>query len=459
MSQPGRVALTDKERALLRKFAEPRMTKYIPNRPHPVTGKSGPTVKQAAFLVLQCREAFYGGAAGGGKSDALLMGALQYVDQPHYAAIIFRRTYTDLSLPGALLERAKEWLEPTDAKWSEQDKTWKFPSGATLTFAYMEHDNDRFRYQSAEFNYIAFDEVTQFTEVQYRYLFSRLRRQETSNIPSRIRAAANPGGMGHEWVRKRFILEGPQNGRVFVPAWLQDNPFLDQDDYLKSLEELDAVTRRQLRDGDWTAAVKGELFDRSWFTVLPRIPEKVQRLRTVRYWDLAATEAPKGNKLSFEPDYTVGLKMSLCDDGFYYVEHVKRFQGSPAQVETVIQRISREDGKLKVVIWMEQEPGASGVNTIDYYRRHVLRGYVFKGNKPSGSKEERARSVSAAAEHGYVRLIEGPWIEDFFGEIEPFPFVEHKDQTDALSGAFAQVSRRSRYNKAERPERKRLGLW
>ncbi|GAF75153.1 unnamed protein product, partial [marine sediment metagenome] len=122
-----------------KQLGTPRLTKWIPHQP---------TVKQQAFLKLWQTEAFYGGAAGGGKSDALLMAALQYVDVPDYAAILFRRTYADLALPGALMDRAGEWLGGTEAHWSGQDKRWTFPSGATLTFGYLDTDADRYRYQS-----------------------------------------------------------------------------------------------------------------------------------------------------------------------------------------------------------------------------------------------------------------------------------------------------------------------
>ncbi len=201
----------------------------------------------------------YGGAAGGGKSDAILMGALQFVDEPGYAAIIFRKTYTDLSLPGALMDRARSWLQGTEARWADKEKTWHFPSGATLTFGYLDTVNDKYRYQSAEFQYIGFDEATQFAEIDYGYLFSRLRRLEGSRIPLRMRAATNPGGSGHIWIKKRFEPHKTINNirmvdatRAFVPAKLDDNPFIDKPKYRESLAKLDSQTRARLERGDWS---------------------------------------------------------------------------------------------------------------------------------------------------------------------------------------------------------------
>jgi hypothetical protein len=209
-----------------------------------------PTPKQQEFLSLDCAEALYGGSAGGGKSDALLMGALQYVHRRDYAAIIFRRTYKDLALPGAIMDRCKEWLMGSPAKWTEDTKTWAFPTGATITFGYLEAENDKFRYQSSEFQYIAFDELTQFSSSQYLYLFSRLRRGTSSSVPLRMRSASNPGGRGHKWVKERFVDEKTREG-VFIPAALVDNPHVDQDSYIENLEKLDPITQKQLKDGVW----------------------------------------------------------------------------------------------------------------------------------------------------------------------------------------------------------------
>jgi hypothetical protein len=217
-----------------------------------------PTPKQAAFLLLDSREALFGGAAGGGKSDALLMAALQYVDVPGYAALLVRRRLTDASLPGALMARSHEWLRDA-ARSSDTDKTWVFESGARLTFGYLEHPLDRYRYQSSEYQFIGFDELTQFSETEYTYLFSRLRRGASSDVPLRMRSASNPGGVGHDWVRHRFLVEGRRHRRWFIPARIEDNPHLDRSAYMESLAALDPLTRAQLLEGDWNAGDDGLL--------------------------------------------------------------------------------------------------------------------------------------------------------------------------------------------------------
>jgi hypothetical protein len=217
------------------------------------------TTKQAEFLSLDCLEALYGGAAGGGKSSALLMAALQYVHVPGYAALILRRTYADLSLPGAIMDRAHDWLQGTGAAWNGTEKRWTFPSGAVLQFGYCETSRDVYRYQGAELQFVGWDEATQFPEQPYRYLLSRLRRIKGSEIPLRSRCASNPGGVGHAWVFRRFV-ESTDPQRRFVPALLDDNPHLDADEYRRSLAQLDANTRRQLEQGVWVQDASGLVY-------------------------------------------------------------------------------------------------------------------------------------------------------------------------------------------------------
>lgn len=186
------------------------------------------------------------------------MAATQYVDVPGYKALLLRRSYPELSQPGGLMDRAQEWFAGRGPLWNEQKHRWTFPSGAVLEFGYLQRSTDRYRYQGAEFDFIGFDELTHFAEADYLYLFSRLRRRSDSQIPPRMRAASNPGGKGHRWVKDRFIDGQLPPDRRFIPAKLSDNPGVDQESYRRNLEELDPQTRAQLLDGNWDAREPGD---------------------------------------------------------------------------------------------------------------------------------------------------------------------------------------------------------
>ena len=213
-----------------------------------------PTPCQQAFLDLDCDDALYGGAAGGGKSSALLMCALRHVDVPGYAGLIVRKTFRDLALPGAIMDRCAEWLRPTAARWLSQDHTWVFPSGARLTFGVLSDPTSHFRYQGMEISALFADEASQLEEFQYRYIRSRLRRKENFPFAPYSRCASNPGGPGHDWVFERYVVEGAPFD--FVPAKIDDNPHLFDGgkEYKAALMDLDEVTRAQLLEGAWVVS-------------------------------------------------------------------------------------------------------------------------------------------------------------------------------------------------------------
>lgn len=425
------IDLSKVDKATLQAMLTPRLTKYIPFEPTP---------KQSAFLLMNdCKEILYGGAAGGGKSVALLMGALQFVDIPGYSAILFRKTYADLALPGALIDISKQWLMPfvetKEVKWSEKEKQYVFPSGATLNFGYLESANDCYRYQGAEFQYIGMDEVTHIDPANYRYLFSRLRKPKTLQVPLRFRASANPGGEFGEYYYQRFFVEGPEKGRIFIPAGLDDNPYLDAEAYRESLNELDPVERERLLNGNWEIKSQGDMFSRHWFVIVPAtdIPKEA---RSVRFWDMASTDpSRRKGKNKREPDWTVGFKLSHYQ-GMYWIEDIVRVQKTPQGVEETIKMTAEQDG-YSVAIRMEQEPGSSGAITIDHYARNVLAGYDFAGVVSTGSKVERARTASAAAQAGRI-LVSNRCrnILAFFDEADVFPYGLKDDTIDGLSGAF-----------------------
>lgn len=427
----SKLDLSNIDAGSLQRLLTPRLTKYIPYDPTP---------KQRAFLLMNdTREILYGGAAGGGKSVAQLMGALQFVDIPGYSAILFRRTYADLSLPNALIDLSKQWLMPfvesKEVKWSEKEKQYTFPSGATLNFGYLESDNDCYRYQGAEFQYIGMDECTHISPSNYRYMFSRLRKSKGLKVPLRFRATCNPGGMYGEYYYQRFFVEGKENGRIFISAGLNDNPHLDAEAYREALQELDPIEREQLLNGNWEIKAAGDLLDRQWFQIVPH-HEIPQAASHVRYWDLAGTDpAKRKGKNKREPDWTVGFKMAHYQ-GMYWIEDIIRIQKKPHEIEEIVRAAAELDG-YSCAIRMEQEPGSSGIITIDHYARNVLSGYDFAGVASTGSKVERSRPASAAAQAGRVFISDRCRnMLPFLDEADLFPYGAHDDTIDGFSGAF-----------------------
>ena len=389
-----------------------------------------PTSRQRHFIDLDDKESFFGGAAGGGKSDALLMAALRYIDIPGYNAIILRRTFQDLSLPEALISRSQEWLANTDAHWSSDRKKWTFPSGATVSFGHLDHENAKYQFQSAAFQYVGFDEVTQFTESQYKYLFTRLRRLQGLDVPLRMRCAANPDGIGFEWVKRRFVNPGSPE-RPFVASRLSDNPHLDQAAYEASLQELDPVTRARYLRGDWEVRPEGKKFKREWFDIVDSFPKF---RATCRFWDLAATEAKEGK----DPDWTVGTLMGITREEEVYVIDVKRFRSTAGTVKSIIKQMAQIDGQ-RTRVCVEMEGGASG-KIVDVDMAKLLVGFSYKGIPASGSKEVRAYPLASHAENGMVHLYSGQWIDAWLDELTIFPDGEHDDQIDSASGAFTELA-------------------
>lgn len=406
--------------------------------------------KQLAFLGLDQREVFYGGAAAGGKTSGILAAALQYVDVPGYNALLLRRNYKQLSMPGSWIPMAHEWLDSTDARYHKGQKQWTFPSGATLTFGFVgQGEEDVRKYETASFQFIGIDEVTAWREDDYRFLFSRLRRKANVRVPVRMRSASNPGGRGHEWVKRRFV-DGKTRLRtaLFLAAKLTDNPYVDAADYIESLQRLHPTHWRRILHGDWSITDPGEMFQpRIWLTdddFLDAPPTKVQA--RVRYWDFAATEPHSGNP---DPDYTVGFRQSRINVAgmtLYVMEHVVRVRRTAGAIEKLLHATARSD-PAGTQQWGEQERGASGKNYADHVKRNVMPTTIpIKWDRPDASKGVRARAWAGAMENGRCRVVRGDWNEECFDELEAFSEDPHQsgahdDQVDGGSGSFNKLHR------------------
>ena len=242
-----------------------------------------PQEKQAAFMARGEYEALYGGAAGGGKSDALLCEALRQVHIPHYRALLLRKTYPQLS---ELIDRSRILYGAAfpGAVYNGTEHCWRFASGAKIYFGSMQHREDRVNYQGKRYDFIGFDELTHFTFEEYSYLFSR-NRPSGPGTRVYIRAATNPGGVGHGWVKERFVDPAPPmtpieekqrvilpdgsekvftRSRIFIPSTVFDNGALlrNSPEYLASLSMLPEAEKQALLYGSWDS-FQGQVF-REW---------------------------------------------------------------------------------------------------------------------------------------------------------------------------------------------------
>ena len=457
---------------------------YIPHWPFP---------QQALFLglhqnyrhkkgVFQC---LYGGAAGGGKSDALLMAAAQYAwKHPEFSGIMFRKTHTDLAQPGALMDRAMEWWIPAGVRWDGSNKIFRFPNGAKVAMAYLSKPNDHHRYKSAEYQYTAWDELTDWsTSTQHEYVgLSRVRRTTGSHVPLRTLSASNPGGAGHNWVKKRFIDDNAPH--PYVPASIRNNPFIDQGDYIEQLMQMHPTVREQLLNGDWEAREQGDYFRREWFGALlnpdtDKWPDE-DSVR-VRWWDLAASERENSA-------YTSGVLMAKHRMGVRAIEHCRSFRATPGKRDDWIIQQAKLDG-FGVTVGLEIEPGSGGIAQFLALEKQLKQqGYRVHGARPrvemnsdlqnkmlirqpaaDRGKEGRAAPVASCLQRGYfrraegsieecgslsrwygldegrttthqrdgLRLFHGKWTQDYLDVVEGFPEGPTCDEVDATSGAWA----------------------
>lgn len=465
-------------------------------RPHPGTN-------QERFLACSAREAFFAGEANSGKSDAMLMAPLRWMHLPEYSAIILRRTWP--AIRDSLLPKVFQLYPRLGGQEYEGGRLWRWPGGGRVRFMSMERAEDRFQFKSQEHEFIGFEELDTFEELQYTYLFSRnrtsKRQLDGSFYPLRMRANANPGGPGTDWIIRRWgpwiyppprprrgadgrIVLGPEGepildshpdtpqdydgpfaksrqrlyaitddrtgrqtyvpegtpsaiSRVYFAAKLEENRAVDVDEYRTSLGALDPLTREQLEKANWFARAKaGMFFDRTWLGphgFQDAAPLKV-RMRA-RIWDRAATEENAQNK---DPDWTAGVLMSLCFDGYIWIEDVEKKRVGPGDVEKLILSTADLDASrlgTPTAVALLHDPGQAGKYEMHNYVR-VLGRYQVVPIQVHKDKVTMGKPFAAAAKNGRVRLVRGPWNHEFISELERFPDGDHDDQWDCAANGY-----------------------
>lgn len=427
---------------------------------------------QDQFLKTGADIAIFGGQAGGGKTWALLAETIRNVDVPGFGAVIFRRDYTQIRAEGGLWDMAMEMYPEWLGIPRENYLDWRFPSGARIRFAHMQHENDRFSWDGSQIPLICFDQLESFTWKQFIYMLSRNRSM--CGIPPYIRATCNPDpdhflrsflkwwidddtGLAIEersgvirwfvnisnevhWadtpeeLENQFGDDCDPKSCTFIPSSIYDNKILLERNpgYIANLKALSLIDRGRLLEGNWNVRESaGMFFQRAWFEIVDAAPADAER---IRYWDRAATDeaVAKGRG-----SHTAGVRMTKCrSTGVCYIEDVERFQKSPLGVRQTIKNIATQDG-VAVRVGIERDPAQAGKAEAEDQVRN-LAGFDVSVNTVREAKGVRARPLSAQCEAGNVKLVRGDWNEAFLNELQNFDGSDKcvSDQVDASSGAF-----------------------
>jgi len=449
-------------------------------KPNILGPQAGP---QTMFMASSADIVIYGGAAGGGKTYALLLEALRHKDVKGFGGVIFRKNFTQITAEGGLWDASnKIFSQVPDAHSRKTPKYhWRFYSGAKLHFAHLDREEDLQAWQGTEIAYLGFDELTHFTKHQFLYMLSRNR--STCGVKPYVRCTCNPDsdswvaefiswwidqdtgypirersgivrymcvlnnvirwGDSPEELEKEYNIPSTDCKSVtFIASRLEDNKILMQSDpsYLSNLKAMTEVDMERLLYGNWKIkAQAGRFFKRTQIPVdgyLTQIPDDV--LYWCRAWDLAATDEDENG----DADYTAGVLIGRRKNGRFIVADVINQQIKAGDVEKLIQMTAISDRNkygYNYRVRLPQDPGAAGKIVAKQYLNN-LSGFDVKKESVSGSKQLRATPFAAQWQNGFIDVLVAPWNEDYFNQLESFPESKHDDMVDASSDAFNELT-------------------
>lgn len=430
---------------------------------------------QELFLSSPADIAIYGGAAGGGKTYALLLEPLRHIETAGFGAVIFRREAIQITSKGGLYDTSTQiYSEVGGYPKLSPHINWQFPSGTTIAFSHLHNDKDVLDWQGAQIPLIGYDELTHFTENQFWYMLSRNRSM--CGVRPYIRATCNPdadswvseliswwidtdtgypnydrAGVIRYFIRldeKLFWADTPEELRkygvepkslTFIPATLRDNQILLRSDpgYASNLQALGRVERERLLMGNWKIKPQsGSYFPSTMVTIIPAAPADVKMW--VRRWDLAATDP---SEVTPSPDSTASVLMGRRENGKIVIADGINMKRNASVVREVIRNVASQDkanySRVRTVV--PQDPGQAGKEQAASLVAH-LHGYYARSVRETGPKETRAEPLSAQWQAGNVEVVAGPWNTEYLREMESFPSSLHDDYVDASSGAFLECS-------------------
>lgn len=425
----------------------------------------------------------YGGAAGGGKTYALLLELLRNTSNSKFNAAVFRRNSSQIFNTGGLWDEACSMYIPLGAECIKTPyATITFPSGAKVRFAHLQYEKDVHAWQGGQVCLLCYDELCHFTESQFFYMLSRNR--SACGVKPYVRATCNPDA--ESWVSKfigwwidqetgypisersgklryfirreetiywadapeelwtRFDLKTEEERRepksvTFIASSVYDNKILMTADpgYLANLKAMSVVERERLLYGNWKIKAAGGLFFKRTQVELCDVPPTDLQF-TCRAWDLAATEdRPDG-----DADYTAGVLMGIRKDQSIVVLDVINQRIKAGDVEKLVYNTAVTDRKkygFRYKVRIPQDPGAAGKIVASTYVKK-LSGFNVKALPVTGSKQLRATPFAAQWQNGNISIVAADWNDMYFSQLESFPELNHDDMVDASSDAFNELA-------------------